>query len=297
MNEIKKTGRRYSTWYIIALGVIGCMLWLGVATPLMATEFQVTKKQRRLADRTGFMYGLDTGEARSQRPQRSVRKTTSQPRYHARPALKKTGKSLARKSSAKSRHTPVVKATKRSNVAHRSLAAHSKQERKKQQKSVARAQSGKRSGTYKLSRQSNHSKQTQTATREQRMGTFVEPVNVSGISRSSGLFFRVPENSDVVATSKGKVVYAGWFRGYGLLTILNHGGRVYSLYGHNRGLLVEKGDAVEPGQIIAKSGKTGSVDGVPGLYFEIRKGNKPQNPKQWLAKSKTRHEEMASLMR
>lgn len=304
MKKITKTGQQCQKWYTIALGMLGCLLLVGLTPSLLAGEIHPTKKQHRLADRTAFMYGLKGGEARGQKSKQSKISPPKHRRVYARPTPKRAGKFIARPFTEKARKIPVLQAKIKSMPSRLSHKATKKRETARQQ--VAQAQQNKHLRTHKLpkrTQQADLSKQTQqakpvvAASGEQRMGTFMEPVNVSSTKRSSGLFFRVQENSDVVAAAKGKVVYAGWFRGYGLLTILNHGSRVYSLYGHNRDLLVAKGDSVEPGQVIAKSGKTGSADGIPGLYFEIRKGNKPENPKRWLVKGTLHQEEMASLMR
>ncbi|MBF0193620.1 MAG: peptidoglycan DD-metalloendopeptidase family protein [Magnetococcales bacterium] len=110
------------------------------------------------------------------------------------------------------------------------------------------------------------------------------PVWAQGFSRKPGLFFQIAKNSPVKAIHNAQVVYADWFRGYGLLIILNHGDNIYSLYGHNSRLLVVPGDHVEASQVIAHTGDTGSLEGVPGLYFEIRERGKAVNPNRWLAK-------------
>ncbi|MCK5360443.1 MAG: peptidoglycan DD-metalloendopeptidase family protein [Gammaproteobacteria bacterium] len=78
----------------------------------------------------------------------------------------------------------------------------------------------------------------------------------------------------------GRVVYADWMRGFGLLLIIDHGDSYLSLYGHNESLLVEEGDWVLTGQTIATMGKSGGSN-KPGLYFEIRYKGRPQNPLHW----------------
>lgn len=102
-------------------------------------------------------------------------------------------------------------------------------------------------------------------------------------SQPPGIFYQVEGDTRVKAIYRGQAVYADWFRGYGLLVILNHGDHVYSLYGHNRKLLVAPGDWVETQDTIAESGDTGSLEGVSGLYFEIRDKGQTVNPKQWLS--------------
>ncbi len=117
-------------------------------------------------------------------------------------------------------------------------------------------------------------------------GMLPPPVNARAEERKPGLFFRIGKNSPVRAVHGAQVVYADWFRGYGLLVILNHGDNIYSLYGHNGKLLVTPGDRVEANQLIAHTGDTGSLEGIPGLYFEIRRRGQVVNPKRWLASIK-----------
>ncbi|MBF0358681.1 MAG: peptidoglycan DD-metalloendopeptidase family protein [Magnetococcales bacterium] len=112
------------------------------------------------------------------------------------------------------------------------------------------------------------------------------PVFAEGQSRRPGLFFPVAKNSKVKAIYHAQVVYADWFRGYGLLIILNHGDEIYSLYGHNNKLLVTPGDWVDDNQVIAYTGDTGSLEGIPGLYFEIRRRGKAENPYRWLTSAR-----------
>jgi septal ring factor EnvC (AmiA/AmiB activator) len=79
----------------------------------------------------------------------------------------------------------------------------------------------------------------------------------------------------------GHVVFTGWFKGYGNLIILDHGGDYYTLYAHVAEILVKEGDDVRQGQRIGTVGDTGSLAG-PRLYFEVRHGGKPQDPSDWL---------------
>lgn len=117
----------------------------------------------------------------------------------------------------------------------------------------------------------------------QKKGHLKPPVTgPQGQTRPPGLFYKVESNTDVKAIFRGQVVYADWFRGYGLLVILNHGDHVYSLYGHNKKLLVAPGDWVENQEKLSESGDTGSLEGVAGLYFEIRDNGLSVNPRLWL---------------
>lgn len=78
----------------------------------------------------------------------------------------------------------------------------------------------------------------------------------------------------------GRVVFADWLRGYGLLVIIDHGENYMSLYAHNNSISVEEGQWVDPGTVIALAGNTGGQE-EPGLYFEIRHQGEPQNPAHW----------------
>ena len=79
---------------------------------------------------------------------------------------------------------------------------------------------------------------------------------------------------------RGRVAYADWFRGLGLLIIVEHDGGFMSLYGHNRTLIRETGDWVDSGEIIATVGDSGG-SAKPALYFEIRSAGTPVDPGRW----------------
>ena len=84
----------------------------------------------------------------------------------------------------------------------------------------------------------------------------------------------------VRAVYHGRVVYADWLSGLGLLTIIDHGDGYLSLYGHNERLYKEVGERVTAGDTIATLGDSGGRP-RPELYFEIRKGGRPVDPKPW----------------
>jgi septal ring factor EnvC (AmiA/AmiB activator) len=98
----------------------------------------------------------------------------------------------------------------------------------------------------------------------------------------SGVIFDAPLGTPVLAVAPGVVRFAGWFRGYGQLVILDHGDRYFTVSGHLGELEVEVGDAVAAGQAIGSVGETGSLAGAK-LYFEIRQGSEPLDPGDWLA--------------
>jgi septal ring factor EnvC (AmiA/AmiB activator) len=85
----------------------------------------------------------------------------------------------------------------------------------------------------------------------------------------------------VVAIHHAKVLYSDWLRGFGLVTVLDHGNGFMSLYGHNQALLKQAGEVVQAGEAIALLGQSGGQS-RPNLYFEIRHKGKPINPVNWL---------------
>ncbi|GIX31078.1 MAG: hypothetical protein KatS3mg124_1550 [Porticoccaceae bacterium] len=99
----------------------------------------------------------------------------------------------------------------------------------------------------------------------------------------SGWLIEAPEGSPVRAVHRGRVAFAGYLRGHGLLLILDHGDGFLSLYAHNRLLLREEGEWVEGGEEIAQVGSTGGL-ARSALYFEIRQNGKPLDPARWLAR-------------
>lgn len=98
---------------------------------------------------------------------------------------------------------------------------------------------------------------------------------------NNGLKIAAEARTPVQAVFQGTVLFSQWFKGYGNLIILDHGNRVFSLYGNLIGPTVTVGDRVATGQSIAGVGE--AEDAESGyLYFEIREDNKPVDPKEWL---------------
>ncbi len=97
----------------------------------------------------------------------------------------------------------------------------------------------------------------------------------------SGVLIGSPSGSPVHAIARGRVAYADWLKGYGMLLILDHGDGYMSLYGYNESLRKEVGDWVSAGETIASSGNSGGQKAA-ALYFELRLKGKPLNPKSWL---------------
>lgn len=98
---------------------------------------------------------------------------------------------------------------------------------------------------------------------------------------NNGLRIEAVAGTQVRAVFQGTVLFSQWFKGYGNLIILDHGNRVFSLYGNLKAPSVAVGDRIAPGQPIAGVGE--SEDTSSGhLYFEIRQDNKPEDPQKWL---------------
>ena len=95
-----------------------------------------------------------------------------------------------------------------------------------------------------------------------------------------GVLLSGAQGSAVRAVYHGRVVYADWLSGLGLLTIIDHGDGYLSLYGHNERLYKEVGERVTAGDAIATVGDSGGRS-TPALYFEIRKSGRPIDPKPW----------------
>lgn len=97
-----------------------------------------------------------------------------------------------------------------------------------------------------------------------------------------GVLIAAPEGTEVRAVAPGRVAFADWLRGFGLLLIIDHGDGYMSLYGHNQALYRSPGDWVAAGEVIAGAGDTGGAE-QPGVYFELRRNGKPVNPLKWCA--------------
>lgn len=105
--------------------------------------------------------------------------------------------------------------------------------------------------------------------------------------RWNGVVIDAREGSEVRAIARGRVAYADWLRGYGLLLIIDHGDGYMSLYGHNQSLVKEVGDWVEINEVISTVGMSGGQK-KSALYFEIRKNGQPNNPGKWCTRSQAR---------
>jgi septal ring factor EnvC (AmiA/AmiB activator) len=96
-----------------------------------------------------------------------------------------------------------------------------------------------------------------------------------------GMFIKAAEGAEVRAVAAGRVVHAGYMRGFGNLIIVAHGSEYMSIYGSNQALLKHVGDVVKAGEPIASAGNTGGNE-ESGLYFELRHQGKPFDPAGWI---------------
>jgi septal ring factor EnvC (AmiA/AmiB activator) len=112
-------------------------------------------------------------------------------------------------------------------------------------------------------------------------GTIFSPTG-----REKGIGIRAPEGTKIQAICNGKVAYASWFKGYGNLMIIDHGGGYHTVAAHAARLLKKVGEEVKTGDVVALVGSTGSIEG-PMLYFEIRYHGTAVNPLTWLALPRT----------
>ena len=106
------------------------------------------------------------------------------------------------------------------------------------------------------------------------------PRGADARTKWDGVLIGASAGSQVRAVHGGRVVFADWLRGAGLLVILDHGNGYLSLYGHNQSLLRDAGDVVDAGEPIATVGTSGGQD-TPALYFAIRQQGRPSDPAQW----------------
>jgi septal ring factor EnvC (AmiA/AmiB activator) len=99
----------------------------------------------------------------------------------------------------------------------------------------------------------------------------------------NGVMIETARGAKVRAPFSGRVVYADWLQGMGMLLIIAHGGNYLTLYGHAEVLYKSVGDSVAPGDAIAAM--SDAAGAAPQLYFEIREGRKPVDPKDWLRRT------------
>jgi septal ring factor EnvC (AmiA/AmiB activator) len=108
-----------------------------------------------------------------------------------------------------------------------------------------------------------------------------------GKLRWDGVLIEAPEGEEVRSVHYGRVAFADWLRGFGLLLIIDHGDGYMSLYGYNQSLFKETGEWVEAGEVIAQVGNSGGRSS-PGVYFGLRHNGEPIDPKGWCKRIKGR---------
>ena len=99
----------------------------------------------------------------------------------------------------------------------------------------------------------------------------------------NGVVLGAPRGREVRSVYHGRVAFADWLAGLGLLVIVDHGEGYMTLYGYNETILKNAGDWVAPGDVIATVGDSGGQS-QSSLYFELRRGTQPLNPRQWVTR-------------
>jgi septal ring factor EnvC (AmiA/AmiB activator) len=117
------------------------------------------------------------------------------------------------------------------------------------------------------------------------LARFGEP-RAGGPIRWQGLLIGAERGTQVRAPYQGRVVYADWLPGLGLLLVLDHGGGYLSLYGHNEQLYRRVGENVAPGDVLGAVGEAAGMS-QPALYFEIRRGRQALDPAEWIKRPRT----------
>ena len=107
---------------------------------------------------------------------------------------------------------------------------------------------------------------------------------VGGNIKWNGVVLAAPRGREVRAVYHGRIAFADWLAGMGLLVIVDHGEGYMTLYGYNETILKDTGDWVAPGDVIATVGDSGG-QAQTGLYFELRRGTTPENPRRWVTKT------------
>jgi septal ring factor EnvC (AmiA/AmiB activator) len=102
----------------------------------------------------------------------------------------------------------------------------------------------------------------------------------SGQMTSRGVHISAPAGAEVRAVARGRIAFADWLRGFGLLIIIDHGSGYMTLYGENSSLFKAVGEWVEQGEVVSATGNSGGQPRT-GVYLELRKNGQPVNPASW----------------
>ena len=106
---------------------------------------------------------------------------------------------------------------------------------------------------------------------------------IGGQLKWNGVVLAASRGEEVRSVYHGRVAFADWLAGMGLLVIVDHGEGYMTLYGYNETILKNAGDWVAPGDVLATVGDSGG-QAQAGLYFEIRQDTKPLNPRRWVTR-------------
>ncbi len=101
--------------------------------------------------------------------------------------------------------------------------------------------------------------------------------------KRKGVLIKTREGAPVRTVGPGRIIHAGWIKGYGLVVIIDHGARYYTLSAHLEEIRVKTGDRIESSGVIGSSGRAGLAS--PGVYFEVRHREKTLDSREWLAES------------
>lgn len=112
-------------------------------------------------------------------------------------------------------------------------------------------------------------------------GPITSPFGMRWGTLHPGIDIGVPEGTAIHAAAAGKIIYCGWESGYGNLVMIDHGGNLATLYGHQSRIAVSCGETVTQGQVIGYSGCTGFCTG-PHVHFEVRVNGTPVDPLGYL---------------
>jgi murein DD-endopeptidase MepM/ murein hydrolase activator NlpD len=112
-------------------------------------------------------------------------------------------------------------------------------------------------------------------------GPITSPFGMRWGTLHPGIDIGVPEGTPIHAAAAGKVIYCGWMSGYGNLVMIDHGGNLATLYGHQSRIAATCGEDVSQGQVIGYSGCTGFCTG-PHVHFEVRVNGTPVDPLGYL---------------